>query len=212
VAIRHGHDRDPVTHAAAGSMAPGIGRSPTLAESVAVDLVVPFAMALKADTALWPLARPRMRAIAAAGITGLPQAVARLVSLWGSTSLPGRRVLLAWRRSVTEWKERAGREPPTTEADYDVVGPLADWLEASRGHATLAVPEAVARLVMTSSDAEERGTVLGHSSNDVSGTSPRPWLMIVKPTRSREPLGQAVPGSPVVTIGVTDSQHLVDAA
>ncbi len=212
VAIRHGHDRDPVTHALAGSMAPGIGRSPALAESLAVELVVPFGLALKADHALWHLARPRMGALAAADVTGLPQAVMRLVGVWGAASPPGRRVLMAWRRSVTQWRTAAGREPPVTEAEHDVVGPLSDWLEASIEHPALAVPEAVARLVMAPSGADDHGAILGHAPNHVSGSKTVPWLMLVKPSRSLEPLGQSTPGSPVVTIGLTEGQSLVDAA
>jgi hypothetical protein len=119
---------------------------------------------------------------------------------------------MMWRRAVTEWKKTACREPPVTDTQHDPVGAVADWLEASVELPSRPVPDAIARLSMARPDAEDHRTIFGHCSIDVTGTSHGPWLRIVKPTRGLEPLGQVVPGPPVVTIGATDGHHLVEAA
>lgn len=212
VTIRHGHDRDPVTYGVAGTTVPGCGRLPSLAESLTVDLVVPFAMALKAEPALWHLARPRLGGLAAAGLIDMPKAVGRLIGLWGLGTPVGRRVLMTWRRCVAAWTASAHRETPVTETEHDVVGPVANWLEASVVHRDLARPLAITRLALAGSDLEEPGTILGHRPvgglRDPSG----PWLMVLKPTSAIECLGQAVPERPVVTIGATGGQRIVEAA
>ncbi len=51
--IRHGHDRDPLAWRAA-SIASAGDRQPTLAESLTLDLLVPFAVAVREEGRLWP--------------------------------------------------------------------------------------------------------------------------------------------------------------
>lgn len=210
--IRHGHDRDPVTHAATASMVTAAGRTPALAESLTADLVVPFALALKAEPAVWHLARPRLGSIAAAGLIDMPPAVERLIGLWGTTTPVGRRVLMAWRRCVVAWKKTALREPPATETEHDVVGAVAHWLETAGACRDTPLPESIARLTMSRSDAREPGTVLGHMPVDGPCAPGRPWLMTLKPTTTTQPLGQAEAEPPVVTIGSTGRHRIIEAA
>jgi hypothetical protein len=212
IMIRHGHDRDPVTNAEATPTGAATGRAPSLAESLAVDLVVPFAKALAADTAGWHLARRRVGAIAAAGLVDMPQSVAAIVELWGGGTALGRRALLAWRRCVAAWRSIVRHEPPTNETEYDVVDDVAGWLEAAVERRDLAIPRAIARLSLSRSDADEPGTILGHMPIETRWSSLGPWLMIVKPSRSLELLGAAAQEPPVVTIGVTAGARVVDAA
>jgi hypothetical protein len=212
ITIRHGHDRDPVTHAGAAPIAAAAGRAPSLAESLAVDLVVPFAKALAADTAGWHLARRHVGAIASSELVDMPKAVAELVGVWGAATAPGRRVLLAWRRCVTAWRTIARHEPPASETEYDVADSVADWFEESVERHDQPLPRTIARLSLSRADAEEPGTILGHMPIESRRSSRFPWLMVVKPTRSLELLGPVTPEPPVVTIGVTGGERIVEAA
>jgi hypothetical protein len=212
ITIRHGHDRDPVTHVGAAPMAAAAGRAPSLAESIAVDLVVPFAMALEAEASGWHLVRRRVGAIAAAGLLDMPQLVAAMIGLWGGATASGRRVALSWRRCVAAWWTIARQEPPASETEHDVLDAVAAWLEAAVERHDAPLPPAIARLALSRCDSEEPGTILGHMPIEGRRPSCGPWLTIVKPTGSLELLGPATSEPPVVTIGVTGGERIVEAA
>lgn len=123
VAIRHGHEFDPLCSAPAGGSDRRSDRSPTLAESVAVDLVARFAATIA------PHGRSVIRRLAAAGPLGLPAAIkAGCVS--GLLAVP-ERTGDAWRRSVDVWWRIAQRCVPTVEAEFDAVDALAVWLRGA---------------------------------------------------------------------------------
>lgn len=212
VVIRHGHDRDPVAHAGAAPTAVAAERSPSLAESLAVELIVPFARALSNESAGWHLARRRLGAIAAAGLVDMPRAVAAIVGLWGSATAPGRRILLAWRRCVAAWRNIARHQPPAIETEFDVADPLAEWLEAAVERHAMPLPHAIARLSLSRSDAVEPGAILGHMPIENQPSSLGPWLRVVRPFRSVELLGAPALEPPVVTIGAPPGERIVDAA
>lgn len=212
IVIRHGHDRDPVTHAGAAPTAVADGRAPSLAESLAIELVVPFAKILATETAGWHIARRRLGAIAAAGVVDMPRAVAAMVGLWGPSTAPGRRVLLAWRRCVAAWRNIVRHQPPAIETEFEVADPVAEWLEAAVERPDMPLPGAIARLSLARTDAVEPGAILGHMPIENRGSSLGPWMMIVQPSRSVELLGAPTLEPPVVTIGATPGERVVDAA
>jgi hypothetical protein len=218
IGIRHGHDLDPLCHAA---VAAGLPRPPTLAESIAVDLVVPFAVAVREDPVAWPALRGALAALAAASPAAMPAVIAGVARTWPAGSRSARRVLATWGRGVASWWATARRELPTSGTEYDVVDALAGWLErATTGEAGQA-PAAVAALEMLEPRPPVAGRiVLGHVPSMAGvtglGTAGGPHLAVVQRPGNPdwlESLGSAVVGSNVVAIGVAPAgQAIVDAA
>jgi hypothetical protein len=216
---RHGHDLDPIAHAILAAPPHACGRRPALAESLAVDLIVPFAVALRSETVVWNFARPRLATIAAAGPAAMPLAVARLVTSWGADGTTGRRLLRAWRQSVAAWKKTARRDPPFCEAEFDAVDALASWFEEAAEEAPACIPQALARLAVPRANREPAGSVLGHVlSGETSialGDPGGPWLAVIGRDQGEgwlEPLGQPAAGPRVVTIGGGPGDAVVEAA
>jgi hypothetical protein len=229
VSIRHGHDLDPLWHAMPTTAMPAIGRSPTLGESLAVDLVVPFAVAMQDEAAMWSLAKSRIGSLAAAPPLKLPGDVARLVIALGPASGMARRLLTMWRRCVETWHARARRDPPVSETSYDPLDALAAWLDAAASvHASrvppaiahLAIPHgAVPHLAIPRASPEQPLAVLGHvpSSGVMTGLGGvgGPWLTVVEGAAGPgwiEPLGMAACGPSVVAIGAASGRSVVEAA
>ena len=123
VTIRHGHELDPACKPASGRL-PARDRPPTLAESVAVDLVGRFAASAKPVVAgAWRL----IRSLAAVGPLGIPAVMAA----WMATHALGTDdagVAEIWRHSVDAWWHEARRSVPTCEVEFDAVDAIATWL------------------------------------------------------------------------------------
>ncbi|MFM7243033.1 MAG: hypothetical protein ACKO40_02505 [Planctomycetaceae bacterium] len=127
VSIRHGHERDPACRERRGCGTVAVDRPPTLAESVAVDLVARFAALVAARKAP---AGGALRRIADAGVVGIPEALGGwLDALAGGPDVGA--VRDAWERSVEAWWRGARRCVPTCETEFDVVDALARWLASA---------------------------------------------------------------------------------
>ncbi|MFM7109293.1 MAG: hypothetical protein ACKOZU_11980 [Planctomycetaceae bacterium] len=184
VFARHGHEFDPACHVtAAGSAA---DRPPTLVESVAADLLVPFAVALSGTGAVGSVARPLVAALVDSAPAELPGVIAE----WGGPAGPGgaaddavrRSVVAAWRRAVEAWLRQARREPPDCGLAASPIEPLAAWFHAADGGAP---PGGIAALFDRAAPASAAGhvLVLGH---------PPPWSAAIclgrPPVRRWSPL------------------------
>lgn len=121
VVIRHGSECDPLC----GSVdLPSRGRSPTLAESLAVDLLVEFARRLQGGAVPSPTAAAIIRQLAAASPLEMPLAIAR-------HSQPA--IEAAWQRSVGHWHAQAHATRPEAQLPHDAVDVLAAWMETAIG-------------------------------------------------------------------------------
>lgn len=125
VSIRHGHERDPACRESRGWGTVADDRPPTLAESVAVDLVAPFAALVRKAGA-----GSALRRLADAGVVGIPEAVAGWLDMLAGGPDAGD-VRDAWERSVEAWWRGARRCVPTCETEFDVVDALARWLASA---------------------------------------------------------------------------------
>lgn len=189
--VRHGHDLDPLSHREAAVLGPS-GRQPTLAESLATDLVVPFAVAARGETNLWPQVRPRLATISATQPAGWPA----LVSGMAGEGRDGQRVWWLWQRAVAAWYQAARGEVPTCETEFDALAALAAWLDRVPGEDL--VPEAVQRL----GPAVARGPSGGAVVAEPLGADP-PSLCCRRDdgTEWVESLGERRPGPFIVAIG-----------
>ena len=207
--VRHGHDLDPLAHGH-GPLPPGLDRPPTLAESLAIDLLVAFAVAARDDTALWRLVRPRLGEIASAGPAILPARIAALAAdLAPAEASPAlrRRLEDLWRECVDRWHAIAARDMPTCEAEFDALGDLAAWLG---NPAAPRQPAALARLgASAAADRVPHRQLLGNArAEPVPGCSCH-----LAELSWEERLEPAAAGSAVVAVGVKDAgRGLVDAA
>lgn len=170
VSIRHGHEFDPLCDTAYGR--------PTLAESLAVDLIARFAAeaAANADLGAWTPALVRSLS------GGSPACAASRLARWllgrrdgPAAGTSARRTLIdTWNRRVLAWHRIARRLPPRGEAGVDLVDCLAASLELepaglrppARSHARSAgaAPARAAGAV----------TIVGHAAlrDGISGPSP----------------------------------------
>jgi hypothetical protein len=162
--VRHGAECDPCAHAAESRWSGGCGWQPTLAESVAVDLVSRFGAAM----------------LAAGHAAACRELVARLAShgplelaavLWrwldSAGSVAGRdalrdSVLTQWRRSVAAWHRETLRQPPACTEGFAVCDALAEVFDAG-GRGRSGAPAAIAERLAARPDGSLAGcTVLGH--------------------------------------------------
>lgn len=208
--VRHGHDLDPLAHVR-GALPTGADRPPTLAESLAVDLVVPFAVAVRDHAALWQILRPRLGGLASAGPASLPARIAALLPDHFPTdprTALRRRLTDLWRQFVDRWHAIARRDMPSCEAEFDALGDLAAWL----GVIDHRRPPPAALAWMVGFEVAVRGPnrhLLGHAEAD----RPLVFSCHLADLSWRERLEPAVGGSAVVAVGVNDSgRGLVDAA
>lgn len=157
VSIRHGHDRDPACRPTAHRS--DTDRPPTLAESVAVDLVSRFAATLAGRG---PRVAGQLRRLAEAGVVGIPAVVAAWQgALEGGAEEIG--LSDAWGRSVEGWWREARRCVPTCEVEFDVVDALAAWLAQAARPGVEACPLAAGLVALVAvSGAGGPGVVEGH--------------------------------------------------
>lgn len=208
--VRHGHDLDPLAHGP-GLATGSSDRPPTLAESLAIDLVVTFAAAARDDAPLWQLVRPRLAEVASAGPSHLPACLNALVpDAHPAASVGSLRTRLGnlWRRCVDRWYAIAQRDTPSCEAEFDALGELAAWL--ANLDATRAPPASLRRLATPVAAVHSPNrSVLGHVAAGHVPTcschlADLSWEEHLEPTRA---------GSPVVAVGVKEAgRDLVDAA
>ena len=160
VTIRHGHELDPACRPASGRL-PARDRSPTLAESVAVDLVGRFAASAKPVLAG---ASRLVRSLAAVGPIGIPAVMAAHVS-----SIDGRGVAEIWRQCVDAWWHEARRSVPTCEVEFDAVDAIAGWFTNACSDEG-GIPTGLDRL-RPQPPRGSPGLVLGHLSGAGMGSS-----------------------------------------
>jgi len=208
--VRHGHDLDPTAHRPCGER-PGRPRSPTLRESLAVDLIVPFALDVQADGAAWPRLRSWLPGLAAASLPAVPGIVQRLVETVAREqgTAAARAVADGWRRRVAAWHRIARREPPVAEAAFDPVDAVAAWLAA--GGSGGRPSEVCERLSPFPPESHPGGAVmLGHPAAD---RPPALDCRLPDGRGWREPLDPEPLPSPVVTVGrIIRSEGIIDAA
>lgn len=195
--VVHGEDFDPSCHVEDAHDGPRTGhvdRPPTLTESVAVDLVARFAVAIRDLRSADRLRDRLLAALAGAGPLEIQAAFAAWRTAPGSASLPGP-VVDAWRRAVEDWWRETDRVPPSCAVSADPCSALAPWFEAAvlpaadAGRATPAVRELVgptsgAPSVVLAPPARERGgaVVLGHPSPALpAGDGPAPVICLGRP-------------------------------
>lgn len=211
VTIAHGAEFDPICfdpEPAAGSAARDRGRAPTLRESLAVDLGVRFAVALRADGRLGVMG-DRLTALVTAHhplewqrvLAGRLDAVA---------TAERRHVVDAWRRAVDAWRREVGRSPPAWDAPGcpwdDLASQFAGDPAANAPAAAWHAPAMARRARAGSAGAAAPGLfVLGHPSGDGVLSAPhdgrqpmrRTVCLGMRPMRRWGPVG--VVGSPAAT-------------
>jgi len=126
--VRHGDECDPLGIREPASSRGRFDRGPTLAESLAVDLVATFARLIldDAEHASRPGVGRWLRQLA----TAAPLDAPLHVMAW-SREVPHGSLRKAWHAAVRHWHERARADRPEIGAPYDVVDPLAAWLDAA---------------------------------------------------------------------------------
>lgn len=220
VLIRHGHEFDAACQRSGDRTG---DRPPSLAESVLVDLVVPFAVRLRDDLPAWRAGRACVSALSGSALSELPRVVTTLGSVPGGDLRATRRVMLAWRRSVAAWAAAARRDPPACDVEFDLVAAVAGWLETAwqEGGAAPTIPAPLSGLDCRRPSREDAGSVLGHPASGgrtigLGDPFGGPHLAVVHRAAGpgwRESLGPPPPGTGVVTIGFpVAGQPIVDAA
>jgi hypothetical protein len=123
--IRHGSECDPLCgpiDLPPQATLPLQARCPTLAESLAVDLLVEFARRMQGTEVPRSTAAMITRLLAAASPLEMPLAIARH---------PHPVIQTAWQRSVRHWHTQAHATLPEAEVQHDAVDALAAWMETS---------------------------------------------------------------------------------
>jgi transposase len=125
VLIAHGHDLDP---AAACSMI-NEPRPPSVAESLAVDLVVPFLSQLRRKKLLNANSTVS-RDLAAVHPLALLTAVSRCFTCRLESCAGHPQLMDVWKRTVAAWHRAARRDPPAVvDVSTTIVDLLAGWLD-----------------------------------------------------------------------------------
>lgn len=176
VLVAHGHELDPTRHVTDAPA--GDDRPPTLAESLAVDFVVPLAVGLARAGLPRSALGPLVAALAGADAVDF----AAVFAAWFAGDGPGgaldpatrREVAAAWNRAVDGWLRSARRERPDCGLSASPLEPLAAWLGA-RG--ALGLPGLLEELragppaAFTRTD-RPRWVVLGHPPvRPIAGTA-----------------------------------------
>ncbi|MEI8228435.1 MAG: hypothetical protein WCH77_09275 [Planctomycetota bacterium] len=167
VAIVHGHEFDPLSGPGRWAAAE---RPPTLHESLTVDLLGRFAATLHDGGSLGDGALPdsMLRRLLRPLATGQPIDAPRQLATWlehavAADGLPAAargQVENAWRRTVDGWQQRARREVPESELQFDAVDAVAAWMARLDGDCD--VPAAFARPTAVLGRITPRTAVFGH--------------------------------------------------
>ena len=162
--VRHGAEFDPCTDASERRWFGGRGWQPTIAESVAVDLVSRFGAEMIAAGHAAP-GRGLVARLASHG----PVELATVLGRWLDSVAPTAggdalrdSVLTLWRRSVAAWHRQTLRQPPAQAEGFAVCDSLAELFDVGgrdRSGATAAVVE---RLAVRPAGEPDACTVLGH--------------------------------------------------
>jgi hypothetical protein len=173
-------------------------RPPTLLESLLVELLVEFAVALRTAS------RPRgpttawLHRLALAEIADLPRLVQAEEERTGD-----RQLREAWLRAVGGWEARARFDPPAVPVPFDAVSAVAAWLERATLDAALPLPASLAGLGLDGPALQPGSLPLAVAAEDsFSGASVTEWWS-----------GSAAPPAVVARIGaLPDAAGIVDAA
>lgn len=161
ITVCHGAEIDPLW-SGGGPPEPG---HPTLGESLAVDLVTPFAAAVRGDAA-WPEARGLVARLAAAPWEAWPG----LVSAWVAAAQPpaARSVRDRWLGAVAGWRRAARIAEPSCAVACDPLDAAAAWLEGD-GTSAAAAGEIAALCTAAVPPPTQGLVVLGHPPSGRSG-------------------------------------------
>jgi len=210
VTVRHGEEMDPL-HAACG-------HDPTLGESLAVDLIARFGLALDDIAGVRPLAADLLGRLACGTLLDAP---ARLIG-WLSAHDGGAMLTVAvrqelvdaWHRSVALWHRAARRLSPRGADGVDMVGRIAEWLQwdadgevvgrSGRWVDTLSTPGAAPPWDSAAT------VVLGHPAAEVG--APAAWRRRVvclgpRALQPQDRLDHDLPGPAVVVIRPDRESH-----
>lgn len=129
VLVRHGHEFDPACHAELRSA--DDERAPTLAESVAVDLVTGFMASLVTRSLPRRAVTPLIDMLAGTGPADIPA----VIGSWTAGDGPGaaldatvrRDVVAVWHQAVDAWLRAARRTPPDCGLPASPLEDLASW-------------------------------------------------------------------------------------
>lgn len=167
--VRHGAECDPLCGLPGLSpqdCPPSQGRPPTLAESLAVDLLVEFARRLQGAAVTRSMATAVTRQLSAAPLLQMPRVIAHV-----------RQPVIreAWQRSLHHWHSQAHATMPEAAVPFDAIDSLAAWLETSSDPESAPPRPAVAAAIdalrprLPSRRSEPRLFVLGHPPVTMSG-------------------------------------------
>lgn len=189
--VRHGDDLDPLCGtsgrwsdetSARGDAPSGGGRaggddSPSLGESIAVDLLARFGGAVAAQGSVRPLLAALMRRLATARTIDMADHLADGVAGSAVGSGVRRQIVTAWRRAVGSWHREARRTIEDGDEAVGWIDPLAAWLDGVEGPRSGRLadgfPEpSVLPLASVGGEADTPPLlVLGHPSAGVSRTT-----------------------------------------
>jgi hypothetical protein len=182
ISVCHGAEFDPLWTAAE----PG---RPTLAASLAVDLVARFGTALRGRPDLWPACRPLVAQLAASRALELPGVVAEWLAAMERSAAALRDT---WLAAVAAWRRQARIVEPACDASFDAIDAIAGWMEALHHRPPDAAGAITALLDPRPPFGAESGTVvLGHWSGAAAGAT----IVGLGPTP-----GNAVDPAAVVTL------------
>lgn len=217
--VRHGHDLDPACRGDGGAARDRCGRPPTLAESVAVDLLVPFAVGLRSRETTWRVVRPLIHVLAANRPVDLPFRLAEWAAAASERGAGGmvRGVIEpAWRRAVAAWAGTARRSAPSSGADFDASEALAAVLDTGLGHADVARAAALRQRLAPAAERGPGMRFIGHppgpgprrfrpgSALETTAAAGGPSALVIRVDEAgathRERLAAAGVGPAVVTI------------
>jgi hypothetical protein len=127
VVVRHGEEVDPLSAAC--------GSEPTLGESLAVDLIARFGVALDDLAGFGPFAAGLVRRLAGGRPIDAPtRLIGWLAAHDGRGTFPGtlkQPLIDVWHRCVARWHRAARRLPSGGAAGVDLVDRLAEWMECA---------------------------------------------------------------------------------
>lgn len=212
VLVRHGHELDPTCRRSAA------GDQPTLAESVAVDLVARFGRAALAEPGAAGGLRRLILTLARSRVVEIPLRLAEWLE--AAVRQPHDATQLArleslWRQTVAAWLASARRCVPACEVEFDHLAAVAEWCAGGwRRSGRTPLPAAIRRLGVPMESGHDAGpipVVFGHAA-----THDGPALRLRRDDGAWEVIG-TVPRLPaVVTIDAADPRgggdRIVDAA